>query len=118
MGYANRLIIRDYPDLAEDGDKVYVTIINPKTLPLSKLQPRDVPVDDAGRPIDPEAATSATYALIAGLVHDWHVYDANDMSDNPAPLALPATESSVACLPMEILADLLAEVGKVAAVPQ
>ena len=118
MGYANRLIIKQFPDLSEDGDPIFVTILNPKTLSLNKLTPDDVPVDDNGRPIDPDQAMGATYKVLAGLVHDWHVYDADDLSTTPAPLPLPATPDTIAKLPLEILNDLLEELKGVISVPQ
>ena len=118
MGYANRLLIREFPDLSEDDDAIYVTIVNPKTLPLARLTPRQVQLDADGKPANPDEATAATYELLASLVHDWHVYDANDMAEHPVPMPLPATGDLVACLPIEILTDLTEQITKVAAVPQ
>lgn len=114
--YANASLTINFPDLSEGDDLIYVTMRNPKTVPLDQLVPGDVPTDENGEP-DREALTDATYAILAGLVTDWHVYDGTTDEDSPA-LELPATVELVRKLPMEILNGLMTEVGKVTANPQ
>ena len=116
MGYANRLLIRDYPDLSEDGDLIRVVMVNPKTASLNRLQPKGVDTGPDGRPVDSDAATKAMYDMLAGLIHDWHVYDAD--ADGDVLLPLPASGEAVSHLPMGILSDLLQLVEQVTAVPQ
>lgn len=104
MGYRNPLHIIDLSDL---GDGCYVTIRNPKLLPLEKLTPVQVPMGPDGRPIDDAEAQRAVNEMLAGIIHDWRMYDANDMSDDPAPLPLPATAETVAKLPGTALKQLM-----------
>ena len=116
MGYANRLLIREYPDLSEDGDPIRVVMVNPKTASLNRLQPKGVDTGPDGRPIDEAAATKAMYEMLAGLIHDWHVYDAD--ADGDVLMPLPATGDAISHLPMEILSDLLKQIETVTADPQ
>jgi hypothetical protein len=102
MGYANQLVRLEFPDLSEEGDPIFVTIRNPKTLPLATMTPKDVEVDANGQPTDPAAAIEATYELMASIVHDWHVYDAAN-PNNTQPLPLPATVEHFRVLPMDII---------------
>lgn len=118
MGYANRLIRIDFPDLSEADDLIYVTIRNPKTLPVDKLQPTTLDVDPTtGQPVDQKAALAATYEVIAGIVQAWNVYDANDDAAT-VPLGLPATPALVACLPMEIINEIGSRIGQAVTPPQ
>lgn len=114
--YANSVIRHEFPDLSEDDDLIYITIRNPKTLPIESLVPGDVRLDEAGNPVLDEAR-DATYQMMAGLIIDWHVYDGT-IDDDSDPLPLPATSAMVKTLPAEILTWLADEVGKVTATPQ
>jgi hypothetical protein len=111
-GYANRTIMLDFPELSEEGDKVHVVIKNPRTVPLAELQPANVPLGPDGKP-DEAAAEASTYAVMAGLVKAWHVYDATSMDDDQPGLPLPATAESVAKLPVEIVERIAEEMAKV-----
>jgi hypothetical protein len=115
-GYANRIIHLDFPDLAEDDDKVWVAILNPKQQPPDKVQPRPLKLDENGRPADAAEAVEAMYETIAGLVVAWHVYDATapaidydtgEQLDQPllpkVDQTHPATVEMVRKLPMEIV---------------
>jgi hypothetical protein len=115
--YANPTTRFDFPDLSEDGDLIYVTIKNPKTVPLDQITPADAPVGPDGTP-DEGAAKAATYDVIARLVTDWHVYDATLGEDDSPPLGLPATIDTVRTLPMEITTTIMKSIGDVLTSPQ
>lgn len=130
-GYTNRYVLLPFPEL---GDKVSVLLRNPKLLPPSELTPEDVPTDAEGKPLDPQAANQAMYKVMAGLILNWHVYDATadgtvpdidlDADDLDAQLAeLEAadqvrldkvTPENVAKLPMAIINRIGEEIGRVA----
>jgi hypothetical protein len=105
-GYANRTILLTFPELSEDGDNVHVVIKNPKTVPLAELTPKGGGSVVDGQ-VDMEQAMPAMYAVIAGLVKAWHVYDATSLDDDQPPLPLPATAESVAKLPHEITNQIM-----------
>lgn len=108
MGYKNRTVTLNFEEL---GDGVYVTMKNPKLQSPSALMPRDIPTDEQGRPRDPKQAEEVTYEVIAGLVVGWMVFDANDESEDPPCLPLPATAETVGKLPMEIILRLSEEMA-------
>jgi hypothetical protein len=114
--YANSLVRLEFPDLSEDGDLIQVTIRNPKTVPADKLIPADLPVGADGTP-DRQAAMDASYTVMAGLVTDWHVYDATAADDSP-PLPLPATAEALRSLPFEIVQSITDRIGQVLTPPQ
>ncbi|MEU0940100.1 hypothetical protein [Embleya sp. NPDC005971] len=101
-GYANRTIMLPFPDLSEPGDDVFVVIKNPKTVPLGELTPKNAGAAVVDGQVDMEQAMPAMYAVVAGLVKAWHVYDATSPDDDQPALPLPATAESVAKLPHEI----------------
>ncbi|MEK6443638.1 hypothetical protein [Pseudonocardia sp. T1-2H] len=118
-GYANRILHIPFPDLSEEGDTVWVSILNPSQQPPDKLRPREIPTDENGRPLDQNLAMEASYEIIAGLVVAWHVYDATAASvdyetgealDQPllpkVDHSHPATPELVKCLPMEIINEI------------
>lgn len=107
--YANSTIMREYPDLAEDGDKIYVVLRNPKTMPLDKLAPPEVPKRADGTD-DEEAIKTAMYGIMAGMVVEWNVYDANAEEEDSPPFGVPATAEMVAALPFEIANDLMEQI--------
>lgn len=111
MGYANTKIRLDFPDLSEDDDPIYVVIRNPRTVPGPQLIAEEVP---DGSPN--EAYLDASFAVMARLVSDWHVYDGT--VDDGAPLELPATVEAMRKLPMEITVRLSDEIGAVTNPPR
>ena len=119
-GYANRTITLDFPDLSEEGDRIYVVIRNPKTLPLKDLQSANVKVDvdETGRPLDGGQAMAATYDLVASLIVGANVYDSNDYSDTLAPLPVPMSADQVATLPFAIIQAVGEEIEKVTSTPR
>jgi hypothetical protein len=116
MGYAQPLIRLDFPDLAEDGDPIWVVIRSPKTMPNEAfLLPSGAAALDEN---SPEAMT-VTYEMIARFVHDWHVYDATATGpEADVPLPVPATPELLAKLPVTILRAISDEMKKVTATPQ
>lgn len=113
-GYANRTIKLDFPGLSEDGDEVYVAIRNPRIVPPGELRGRDIALDGNGQPVDPGEAEQAMYETLAKLVVSWHVYDGTDLSDDQAPLPLPATAENVAKLPTDIINRVAEEIREAA----
>lgn len=117
--YANRTTRLEFPDLSEEGDMIYVTIRNPKTVPADVLIPQgDVAVDDDGKPTDSEAAMSASYEVMCKLITEWHVYDGTAEEDDSPPLELPATPEKLRKLPFEILTRIAGELGQVLTTPR
>lgn len=117
MGYANRTIKIDFPDLTEQDDTgaflddlIFVTIRNPRTVPLDGLVPDEADGEDVRR--------EAVYKILANLIVDWHVYDGT--SDDPADPPMPKefTTDAIAKLPMEILNKLSEEIGRVTPTPR
>lgn len=92
-----------FPELAEEGDKIYVTLRNPKRVPPHELRGREVVMDAAGNPVDLEDAERAMYEVMAKLVVGWRCYDATSVEDDQPLLGLPATPESVAKLPLDIV---------------
>lgn len=105
-GYANRNITLEFPGLSEPDDLIWVQIRNPRTVPPTDLIPREVATNAQGRPIDREEARAANREIIAGLVRDWHVYDAKSTAVDQPLLDLPATPESVGKLPIEIIVKI------------
>lgn len=125
-GYANRVITRQFPELAEDGDSVWVTIRNPRTMPPSELRSKsNVETDAEGKVIETEEAMTAGNEVIAKLIIGWRVYDGSwvpkldEDTGEPLPgqeqprLKLPATPQAVAKLPTPIFLWLGEELAKV-----
>jgi hypothetical protein len=111
MGYGKKTVRIDFPDISDDGDPIYVTILNPRLASQDKVSPdRDIATGPDGKPLDGREAMAGTYEIIAKLVRDWHVYDIDDDADDPAPMPLPATPELVAKLPLTIIAALSTEV--------
>ena len=92
-----------------------MTLRNPRTVPVARLEGREIARDANGRPLDAAESMSAAMAVYAGLITDWHVYDAtvgDGENDDQPPLPLPATEQSFAKLPLEIQDAVADEVAK------
>lgn len=116
MGYANRLVRLDFPDLADEGDEIWVQIRNPKTLPLDQLTSKVTATDlDGVDKADPKVM-AAVYDLVASVIVDWHVYDGS--RDDEPLLELPATAEKVATLPTEIVLRVGGLIGDVIQTPQ
>lgn len=99
-----------FPELAEDGENLFVALRNPRLMAPTELQPREVALDDNGRPVDLAAAQEANNEVIAKLIVAMRAYDATDFQvdaeGNPLPqrlLEAPVTPEVVAKLPMEII---------------
>lgn len=104
-GYLNRFIDLD---LSEYGEGCYVRLHNPKVVPQSMMEPSTkVVLDEHGRPVDPESATTSGQEMMSRLVKDWHVYDATVLDDDQPLLTLPATPEKIAKLPLGIQALLM-----------
>jgi hypothetical protein len=124
MGYANRVITLQFPELTDDpADKIWVTIRNPKLVPPAEMRTDDVEMGPDGvTPVIDEKSTQASYGLFAKLVIGWHVYDASALPELDAEgnevggqvlLPMPATADLIGKLPMEIIARLGEELAKV-----
>lgn len=110
MGYKDRTVLLEFPELVDDGDECWVRIRNPKLMPPSMLMPDDVPTSPDGQPVDVKAAEQATYAMMAKMVQSWHVWDATDDSDEP-PLLGDPTPEAFAKLPVEIVMRITGEIA-------
>lgn len=119
-GYKNRTLVLDFPELSEDGDRVYLVMRNPRTVPFEDLQPREVPLDASGQPIDAADARAASYELFAKLAIGGRLYDAA-LPQNPDPafaeqetdqplLTFPISGEQFARLPVEIQSRVAQEV--------
>lgn len=111
MGYANRLIRLAFPEFTEEGDQeIFVTIRNPKLVPSDTLVVASVVDRPDDKPITTDEALAANAEVISRLIVAWHVFDAGDESDDPAPLPLPATPELCRKLPDEISDRIMAEI--------
>jgi hypothetical protein len=132
-GYRNPTIRLDFPDLAKEGDRVFVVIRNPRTMPTAELRSAGgkVSKEDQERyeaaaavveaggevPDGTDEDESRGFSLMAKLVIAWRVWDTRvpvkvdletgDLIDDdetaPRLLPLPATPSLVGQLPPEII---------------
>lgn len=110
-GYKDRTVTLEFPELAEDGDKIYVALRNPRMVPVAALRTRQVARDANGEALDPDDEQTAVFEVYAGLIVDWHVYDATSIDDDQPPLPLPATAELVGKLPLEIQERISEEVA-------
>lgn len=129
-GYNNPYVLLTFPDL---GDDVSVLMRNPQLLSQSVLMPKDVAVDEHGRPLDPAEANASMYEVIARVLVAWKVYDASptvpvEVTDDADPVALfeslgtggaqprigAVTVDNVAKLPMVIIKRIMEELNRVA----
>lgn len=128
-GYANPYVLLPFPELADDCS---VLMRNPQLLPPSEITPKDVPLDDQGKPVDPNAANEAMYEVMARTIVAWKVYEAFATGLPPVdPEADPAevlatlegmeqrrigevSTENVGRLPMAIIQRVMEEIGKVA----
>ena len=128
-GYANPYVMLQFPEL---GDDTSVLMRNPQLLPPSEITPEDVPLDEQGKPVDPNAANEAMYAVMAKVIVAWKVYQAFtpdlpqvDPEADPADVLATLTEmeqrrigavtaENVGRLPMAIIQRIMEEIGRVA----
>jgi hypothetical protein len=116
--YANQHLLLEFPDLSEDNDPIWVKIRNPKIVPMDQLVPAGNLAVGADGEVDMQEAKAAGYGVVAGLIMDWHVYDATSDEDDMPALPIPATADLVKLLPMEIQIRITEEIRKVTAGPQ
>lgn len=111
-GYRNRTITLEFPDLSEDGDRVFLVMRNPRTVPFEELQPRQVATGPDGMPLDPIDARAASYDMLARLIIGGRLYDAalpenldpafaEQESDQPL-VQFPMSGKQFGTLPVEI----------------
>lgn len=85
MGYASNIITKHFPDIAEDGDDIWVTIRNPKVIPTRELTSKDIGLkvgaDGEIADIDTEAAISAGDIVMSKIIMRWRAYDASWVPD-------------------------------------
>ena len=127
-GYTNPYVLLEFPNL---GDDVSVLIRNPQLMPPAQLQPRDVPLDEHGQPVDQEAARLASYEVMERLIVAWKVFEAFGDEVEVAEDADPAelferltagdpkrlgkiNTDNIGRLPLAILNRIGEEVGRVA----
>jgi len=90
IGYGNRKIRQDFDDLAAG---VWVEIKNPSMLPEDALSPDR----DMTKIKDKRERQRVVNGWIASFIVDWHVYDLEDYSDDPAILGDPCAEAISRC---------------------
>jgi hypothetical protein len=126
MGYANRVVTIPFPELSDDPeDRIWVTMRNPKLVPVDEMRAaRNITLDAGGEPADSDSTMGAAYGVLSRLIVGWHVYDATvipqlnaageDVSEQRLlPQAPGITPAVVAKLPMEILNRLSEELKSV-----
>jgi hypothetical protein len=122
LGYKNRVIRIDFPDLSDEDDPIFVIIRNPKLMPAAELSSYADKVSGDATTTASSRDMDAAYAMFARLVVAWRVYDATavpelDEAGNATGteelLPLPATAKQIAKLPLEIIERLGQELGKV-----
>lgn len=129
-GYLNRFIDLPFPDLAgvdeQDRARCWVKIRNPRLIPGGDLTSAfsRVRFDDAGRPLDSDAAADETFASLARLVIAGQVWDATwvpeldergnevDPQAEPPLLPMPPGPDDMARMPIEILNAIGEELKK------
>jgi hypothetical protein len=127
-GYTTPYVLLPFPDLGED---ISVLMKNPQLQPPAAITPEDVPLDENGQPLDPQAANEAMYKVMAKLIVSWKVYEAPSVEIEIDPNADPAdvlaaldageprrlgsvTPENVAKLPLAIINRVGEEIGRVA----
>ena len=126
MGYANRVVTIQFPDMSDDPeDKIWVCMRNPKMVPIDEMRSGTdgITLNAAGEPEDTGAATRSGYKILAKLIVGWHVWDATVMpelnaagEDVSVQVLLPqppTTAEVIAKLPIEILNRLMEEVASI-----
>jgi hypothetical protein len=108
-GYKDRVVTLEF-DEDEDGGRIYVALRNPRKVPATELQVRQVARDAAGNAIDPLEEAAAVFELYAKLIVGWRAYDATTEAEDQPLLDSPATPELVAKLPSEIQEKIAEEV--------
>ena len=115
-GYANRIITLKFPEMAEEGDEIFVVLRNPKTVSLKTLTANQVPTNPDGTP-DQAAAEHAGYSMLTQLVIGGRLYDAtvNAVDENGFPvdqplLTYPLTIEKAQKLPVEIINKIFTQI--------
>ncbi|HET9893704.1 MAG TPA: hypothetical protein VFQ44_01975 [Streptosporangiaceae bacterium] len=117
-GYANAVITKHFPELAAEGDDIFVTIRNPMTVPPKELtsigrKAAKTANEDNDDGQDDDAA-EGTYGIFARLIIRCHAYDSSaiDEDGHMRVLKAPLTAGDVAALPWPIFQWLGEELGK------
>lgn len=112
-GLKDRFITITFPELTEEGQPLlYVTLRNPKLVPLEWLRSR-VAFNADGMPVNDEAATLESYERLARLITDLRMHDAEDPNMDQALLEMPMTAEKVARLPMAVNTRIAEELTRV-----
>lgn len=129
-GYLNSFIRIPFPELGGNDDegnpRVWVLIRNPRLFTAQELLGgATIPVDEEGKPVDAQAASEQTMAMMTKLIVAGRVWDptwvpeldANGQPVNPNEepplLAMPPTAEVAGKLPMQVINAVGEEVGKV-----
>lgn len=146
-GYANPVITLRFPELAEEGDNIYVVIRNPRTMAAGELRAGASKADQE-RIAAAQAAAEANggqvpdgmvtdededrgSAIMAKLILGWRVWDTtvpvkidpgtgdliHDDETEPRLLPLPATPELVQRLPMPVINAIGQEIAKMNPTP-
>lgn len=118
-GYAHRVVTIHFPDLAEEGDDVFVVLRNPKTVALSKLDTSQaLATNEDGTVIEADAA-AAGYKLLARLIIGGRLYDATmdevDCDGNPLDqplLTYPLSVEQAMTLPVDIINGIFKRINE------
>jgi len=118
MGYANRTVKIDLPELSEQDDSIWVTIRNPRLMTQSELRPRDVEMGADGVPVNLDEAQEAMFETLARLIIGCRVYDASDLAldengnevGGDVLIPTPVTPASIGKFPAHILKRLTDEI--------
>jgi hypothetical protein len=111
VGYLNRVIQLDFPDLAGVDDAgrsiIWLTIRNPRLMPGNELVGKSSArrAADGSLIIDTDAAGEA-YSGFAKLVIGGNVLDPTVDSDDPPALPMPPGPADVGRYPIEVLNKL------------
>lgn len=118
-GYANRVVTIHFPDLAEDGDDVFVVLRNPKTVALSKLDTSQALATNADGTVVEAEAAAAGYRLLARLIIGGRLYDATmdevDSDGNPLDqplLTYPLSVEQAMTLPVDIINGIFKRINE------
>jgi hypothetical protein len=118
MGYLNRVIHLDFPDLAGTAGEpersiVWVKIKNPKLLVGNDVfaDVNTIELDSDGKPSG-SVKQEEVYRTFSKLVIAGYVWDATDDTDDPPLIPMPPTPADMGKMPIEILNAIGAELLK------
>lgn len=116
-GLKDRFITIRFPELTEDGQpELYVTIRNPKLVPLDWLTSK-LATGTNGQPLDADAALWENYERLARLVTDLRMYDAEDLGEDQGLLEMPITADKLRKFPTAVNTRIAEELGRVGESP-